>query len=109
MKQYWCKVLNQEGRVKAREILEGSNDNEAFRRATRPLEERSATLRRIRPSRLSKSGWKNAMWGRSTAISRKVESSPCYCAQHSATGDLVERITCVALDCRGDFADGIEN
>lgn len=30
MKQYWCKVLNQEGRVKAREILEGSNDNEAF-------------------------------------------------------------------------------
>jgi hypothetical protein len=30
MKQYWCKVLNQEGRVKARETLEASNDNEAF-------------------------------------------------------------------------------
>jgi hypothetical protein len=33
MKQYWCKVLNQEGRVWAHEILEGSNDNEAFGRA----------------------------------------------------------------------------
>jgi hypothetical protein len=30
MKQYWCKVLTQDGRVNARETLEGSNDNEAF-------------------------------------------------------------------------------
>jgi hypothetical protein len=30
MKQYWCKVLNQDGRVDARETLECSNDNEAF-------------------------------------------------------------------------------
>jgi hypothetical protein len=30
MKQYWCKVLTQDGRVDAREMLEGSNDNEAF-------------------------------------------------------------------------------
>jgi hypothetical protein len=30
MKQYWCKVLNQDGGVNARETLEGSNDNEAF-------------------------------------------------------------------------------
>jgi hypothetical protein len=33
MKQYWCKVLSQDGRVDARETLEGSNDNEAFGRA----------------------------------------------------------------------------
>lgn len=37
MKQYWCRVLNQEGRVKAREILEGSNDNEPFGGAQRYL------------------------------------------------------------------------
>lgn len=30
MKRYWCHVLDQEGHVNAREILEGSNDNEAF-------------------------------------------------------------------------------
>jgi hypothetical protein len=39
MNQYWCYVLNQEGRVKARETLEGSNDNEAFGRARRYLVE----------------------------------------------------------------------
>jgi hypothetical protein len=33
MKQYWCKVLTQDGRVDARDTLEGSNDNEAFGRA----------------------------------------------------------------------------
>ncbi len=33
MKRYWCHVLDQEGRVNAREILEGSNDNEALGRA----------------------------------------------------------------------------
>jgi hypothetical protein len=33
MKQYWCKILTQDGRVNARETLEGSNDNEAFGRA----------------------------------------------------------------------------
>ena len=33
MKQYWCYVLNQEGRVNTRETLEGSNDSEAFGRA----------------------------------------------------------------------------
>jgi hypothetical protein len=33
MKQYWCKVINREGRVKGRESLESSNDNEAFGRA----------------------------------------------------------------------------
>jgi hypothetical protein len=33
MKQYWCKVLTQDGRVDARDALEGSNDNEAFGRA----------------------------------------------------------------------------
>ena len=33
MKQYWCYVLNQDGRVNARETLEGSNDNEAFGKA----------------------------------------------------------------------------
>jgi hypothetical protein len=39
MKRYWCKVLNQDGGVKARETLEGSNDNEAFGRAKRYLVE----------------------------------------------------------------------
>lgn len=33
MKQYFCYALTQEGRVDARETLEGSNDNEAFGRA----------------------------------------------------------------------------
>jgi hypothetical protein len=33
MKQYWCHVLNKEGRVNARETLDGSNDNEAFGKA----------------------------------------------------------------------------
>jgi hypothetical protein len=33
MKQYWCNVLNREGRVNAREALEVSNDNEAFGQA----------------------------------------------------------------------------
>ena len=37
MKQYWCKVLAQDGRVDARDTLEGSNDNEAFGRAQRYL------------------------------------------------------------------------
>jgi hypothetical protein len=35
MKQYSCYVLNREGRVNARETLEGSNDNEAFGTAQR--------------------------------------------------------------------------
>ena len=30
MKRYCCHVLNQDGRVSARETLESSNDNEAF-------------------------------------------------------------------------------
>ena len=33
MKQYWCNVLNRDGRVNARETLEVSNDNEAFGKA----------------------------------------------------------------------------
>ena len=33
MKQYWCKVLTQDGRADARDTLEGSNDNEAFGKA----------------------------------------------------------------------------
>lgn len=33
MKRYWCHALDQEGHVNAREILEGSNDNEALGRA----------------------------------------------------------------------------
>ena len=33
MKQYWYKVLTQDGRVDARDTLGGSNDNEAFGRA----------------------------------------------------------------------------
>jgi hypothetical protein len=33
MKQYWCNVLNGDGRVNARETVEASNDNEAFGRA----------------------------------------------------------------------------
>jgi hypothetical protein len=33
MKQYFCYVLDQEGHVNAREILEGSHDNEIFGRA----------------------------------------------------------------------------
>jgi hypothetical protein len=33
MKQYRCNVLNRDGRVNAREILEVSNDNEAFGKA----------------------------------------------------------------------------
>jgi len=33
MRQYCCYVLDQEGHVNTREILEGSHDNEAFGRA----------------------------------------------------------------------------
>jgi hypothetical protein len=33
MKRYCCHVLDQQGQINAREILEGSNDNEAFGRA----------------------------------------------------------------------------
>jgi hypothetical protein len=33
MKQYWCNVLNRDGRVNARETLEVFNDNEAFGKA----------------------------------------------------------------------------
>jgi hypothetical protein len=33
MKQYWCKVLTQDGRVDTGDTLEGSNDNEAFGKA----------------------------------------------------------------------------
>jgi hypothetical protein len=39
MKQYWCNVLNRDGRVNARETVEASNDNEAFGRAQRYLAE----------------------------------------------------------------------
>jgi hypothetical protein len=39
MKQYWCYVRNQDGRVDARETLECSNDNEAFGGAQRYLSE----------------------------------------------------------------------
>jgi len=42
MKQYWCHVLNKEGRVNARETLEGSNDNEAFGTAQRYLTQNPA-------------------------------------------------------------------
>jgi len=42
MKQYWCYVLNKEGRVNARETLEGSNDNEAFGTAQRYLTQNPA-------------------------------------------------------------------
>ena len=42
MKQYWCKVLTQDGRVDARETLEGSNDNEAFGTAQRYLTQNPA-------------------------------------------------------------------
>jgi hypothetical protein len=35
--KYWCYVLNREGRVNARETLEGFNDNEAFGTAQRYL------------------------------------------------------------------------
>ena len=33
MRRYWCHALDEEGQVNAREILEGSNDNEALGRA----------------------------------------------------------------------------
>ena len=33
MNQYWCYVLNREGRVNARETVEVSNDNDAFGQA----------------------------------------------------------------------------
>ena len=33
MKQYWCNVLSQDGRINAREKIEVSNDNEAFGKA----------------------------------------------------------------------------
>ena len=49
MKQYWCNVLNRDGRVNARETLEVSNDNEAFGKA-------QGYLIRIRQSGLSKFG-----------------------------------------------------
>jgi hypothetical protein len=44
MKQYWCYALNEEGRVNARETLEGSNDNEAFGGAQRYLAENPSIL-----------------------------------------------------------------
>jgi hypothetical protein len=42
MKHYWCHVLDKEGRVNARETLEGSNDNEAFGRAQSYLVQNSS-------------------------------------------------------------------
>jgi hypothetical protein len=42
MKQYWCYVLNREGRVDARQTLQASNDNEAFGTAQRYLAENPA-------------------------------------------------------------------
>ena len=37
MKQYLCHVLDHEGHVNAREVIEGSHENEAFLRISLPM------------------------------------------------------------------------